>query len=205
MVHREIYRRVSHFVVHRILHTDDTPSRIARGVAIGIFVAWLPFIGLQMLIVLGLSLILRANKVVGLPLVWISNIFTLGPIYYPSYRLGSAMLGADAISTEAFTSGFTEICYSSLPWSTRLSELVSLLLGGILYPTLIGSLIIGSVLGLACYFVTVQAVKRYRALRIAHRAHQRLKKPDPIPFASPQDPAEQDRREAFEKPQAKVG
>ena len=127
MVHRQIYRRISRFIVRRILHTDDTPSRIARGAAIGIFVAWLPLIGLQMLLTLGLSFILRANKLVGLPVVWISNIFTLGPIYYPSYLLGSAMLGSDAISTEAFKQDFANICYSSQPWTARLQELANLL------------------------------------------------------------------------------
>ena len=69
MARKSLYRRIIFFVVHHILHTDDRPSRIARGVAIGMFIAWLPLIGLQMLLVLGLSFIFRANKVAGLPVV----------------------------------------------------------------------------------------------------------------------------------------
>ena len=100
MARKSLYRRVSSFVVHHILHTDDSPSRIARGVAIGMFMAWLPLMGLQMLLVLAFSFIFRANKVVGLPVVWISNPFTLGPIYYPGYLLGSALLRSPPVSIE---------------------------------------------------------------------------------------------------------
>ena len=167
---RTLYRRLSFFVVHRILRTDDSPSRIARGVAIGIFLAWLPLIGLQMLLVLAFSFILRANKVVGLPIVWISNIFTLGPIYYPSYLLGSAILKSQVVGPKSFENHFREIFSSSLPWSGRIKESADLLFGELFYPTFIGSLIIGSLLALPCYFLTIRAIKRHRQHRINRRA-----------------------------------
>ena len=205
MVHRQIYRRISRFLVHRILHTDDSPSRIARGVAIGVFVAWLPLIGLQMLIALGLSFIFRANKLVGLSVVWISNVFTLVPIYYPSYRLGSALLGTDAVGTEAFTHEFTEIYYSSEPWASRLKELADLLFEGILYPTFIGSLVLGFLLAIVAYFLTIKAVKRYRARRITHRGQLTAKESDSIPFHPPPDMPEEDPAQPVEQSQSKVG
>ena len=170
MPHRAVYRRIRFFIVHRILHTDDTPSRIARGVAIGVFIAWLPLIGLQMLLVLGLSIIFRANKVVGLPIVWISNPFTLGPIYYPSYLLGSAMLRSQPVNMASLESRFAE--FSSLSWSLRLRECVDLLFGDIFYPTFIGSLVVGAVMAVGSYFLTVRAVKRHRQRKIARRARK---------------------------------
>ena len=170
MARKSLYRRISFFVVHHILHTDDTPSRIARGVAIGVFIAWLPLLGLQMLLVLGLSFIFRANKVVGLPIVWISNPFTLGPIYYPSYLLGSAMLKLHPVNIEDLEHRFAAVSY--LPWAGRLKELADLLFGEIYYRTFIGSLVTGTILAVASYFLTVRAVKRHRQRRIARRARK---------------------------------
>ncbi len=170
MARNSLYRRISFFVVHRILHTDDTPSRIARGVAIGMFIAWLPLIGLQMLLALGLSFIFRANKVAGLPVVWISNPFTLGPIYYPSYLLGSAMLRSQPVNLESLEHRFA--AFSSLSWSMRFRECADFLFGGIFYPTFIGSLVVGAVMAVATYFLTVRAVNRHRQRRIARRARK---------------------------------
>ena len=170
MPYKGLYRRISFFVVHHVLHTDDTPSRIARGVAIGMFIAWLPLIGLQMALVLALSFIFRANKVVGLPVVWISNPFTLGPVYYPSYLLGAAMLNSHPVSIQYLKQRFAAV--SALPWSLRLKEFADFIFSDVFYPTLIGSLVTGSILALASYFLTVRAVKRHRLRRIARRARE---------------------------------
>ena len=170
MARNSLYQRIIFFVVHHILHTDDTPSRIARGVAIGVFMAWLPLLALQMLLVLALSFIFRANKVVGLPVVWISNPFTLGPIYYPSYLLGSAMLRLHPVNIEDLEGRFATVSY--LPWAGRLKELADLLFGEIYYPTFIGSLVTGTILAVGSYFLTVRAVERYRQRRIARRARK---------------------------------
>ncbi len=201
MARKSLYRRIAFFVVHRILHTDDTPSRIARGVAIGVFIAWLPLIGLQMLLVLGLSFIFRANKVAGLPLVWISNPFTLGPIYYPSYLLGSALLRSQTVNMASLERRFAE--FSSLSWSLRLRECADLLFGDIFYPTLIGSVVIGAVLALGSYFLTIRAVKRHRRRRIARRARRLSKLSEQIIPV----PAEQDNQTVAppEQPKSKAG
>ena len=49
---RKIIRQIEHFIVYRILHADDTPHRLALGIALGVFVAWTPTVGLQMVLVL---------------------------------------------------------------------------------------------------------------------------------------------------------
>ena len=76
---------IKKFVIHKILHIDDTPHRLALGVALGVFIGWTPTIGFQSALVILMALIFKANKVVGLPFVWISNPFTLIPIYWPNY------------------------------------------------------------------------------------------------------------------------
>jgi uncharacterized protein (DUF2062 family) len=76
------------FLEYKILHIDDTPHKIALGLAIGLFIAWTPLLGLHLLIVIFLSMLLRANKFAGLVSVWVSNVFTFFIIYYPSYLVG---------------------------------------------------------------------------------------------------------------------
>jgi len=86
------FRPVLRFVKFRILHVDDSPQRMARGVAAGFFVAYLPFIGLHLPLAFLFALLIRANKVLALVAVWICNPLTFVLIYYPCYRLGRLVL-----------------------------------------------------------------------------------------------------------------
>ena len=78
---------------HCGLDDPSQPHRVALGVALGMFVAFTPTIGFQMVIVLALASVLRANKLVGVPLVWISNPLTIPAIFYAGYSLGRVVLG----------------------------------------------------------------------------------------------------------------
>ncbi|MHC5214907.1 MAG: DUF2062 domain-containing protein, partial [Planctomycetota bacterium] len=76
----------------RILHVDDSPRRMARGIATGFFVAYIPILGLHMLLALLLAWLLRANKAIAVAAVWICNPLTFVLIYYPCYRVGHFLL-----------------------------------------------------------------------------------------------------------------
>ena len=79
-----------------MLHADDTPHRIALGIAIGVFVGLTPTVGFQMLIAGAIAVALRANKLVCIPMVWITNPVTLVPIYAACFSLGNALIGPSA-------------------------------------------------------------------------------------------------------------
>ena len=49
------------FFIYRVLHVDDTPHRIALGVAVGIFVAWTPTVGLHMILTVLLMVSIPAH------------------------------------------------------------------------------------------------------------------------------------------------
>ena len=93
MPYRYVWQRLKDFIVHKVLRLDDTPHRIALGVAIGFFVTWTPTIGIQMILVVALATLLKANKRVGVPFVWISNPLTMVPLYGANYFVGSLLLG----------------------------------------------------------------------------------------------------------------
>ena len=81
-------RPVLRFVKFRLLHVDDSPQQMARGVAAGLFVAYLPLLGLHIPLAFILAQLIRANKALAVVAVWISNPLTFVLIYFPSYRLG---------------------------------------------------------------------------------------------------------------------
>jgi len=64
----------------------------ARGVAIGLFVALTPTVGLQTFLMLALCLLLRGNFLFAFAVSWISNPITLGPLYLGYYLLGELVI-----------------------------------------------------------------------------------------------------------------
>jgi len=160
---RDWYRiavRARRFVVHNVLRADDPPHRLAFGVAIGLFVTFTPTIGFQSVLVVLLAWMFGANKLVGLPLVWISNPATFVPIYYPSYRLGRWVLGGEPVSMKWWkelakppdASGEAIRFY----WG-RFMEIIE--------PLTVGCLLIAIPLAGFGYVMTYQAVTKYRELR----------------------------------------
>jgi len=63
-------------------------------VALGVFCAFIP-VPFQMLIAAVGAIWLRVNILVAVPMVWISNPFTMGPMYYFCYLVGAKMLGRE--------------------------------------------------------------------------------------------------------------
>ncbi len=87
------FRPVLRFINHRILHTEDSPQRIGRGIAIGLFTACLPLFGVHLILAFFFAWALRANKAMAMLFVWVSNPLTAPFIYYPCYRVGRFILG----------------------------------------------------------------------------------------------------------------
>lgn len=60
-------------------------------VALGMFCAFIP-VPFQMVIAAAGAIWIRVNVLVAVPMVWISNPFTMGPLYYFCYLIGALML-----------------------------------------------------------------------------------------------------------------
>ena len=153
-------QRARRFIVHDVLHADDPPHRLALGAAIGVFVTFTPTIGLQMIIVVFLSWLLGANKIIGVPIVWLSNPATFVPMYYSCYVIGRSVLGWPAIS-DAWWSQLSNPPDQWWPmvtfyWS-RLMEIAS--------PLWVGCVMIGFLLAYLTYYVVHQLIATYRLKR----------------------------------------
>jgi uncharacterized protein (DUF2062 family) len=97
----ENFRRLLHFrLVVPVLRAKHPPSYTARSVAVGLLVAMTPTVGAQMVIVLAIWFVVRFirpawdfNVVIAMLWTWITNIFTLAPVYYLFLITGRVMQG----------------------------------------------------------------------------------------------------------------
>lgn len=162
---RHYWRITRDFCVYKVLHADDPPHRLALGIAIGIFVTFLPLIGIQMVVSVFLAWLCRANKVVGVPLVWISNPFTMVPIYYPCYLIGCQLLGRSSDEWQEVYPNFIEILTAAdSTWGEIFNFCWTNLLDFVA-PLSVGSLMVASVLGVLTYYLSLYAIRSYRLKR----------------------------------------
>ncbi|HEY6233314.1 MAG TPA: DUF2062 domain-containing protein [Pyrinomonadaceae bacterium] len=78
----------------RLLALDDPPERTALAFAIGVFIAFSPFLGLHTILATVIAFIFRFNKVAIYTGTFINNpLITLIPIIVASYAIGAFVLG----------------------------------------------------------------------------------------------------------------
>ena len=165
-----IAAKIERFLVYRVLSINDSPHRIALSVAVGIFITWTPTIGLQMMLTIALCFLLRANKLVGVPFVWISNPLTIVPIYVPNYVVGCWILGRTP--TDAWKNLTAASSFSTGFWSRAVDWFDAI--KPIFVELWIGSLAVGLVLGVMTYFTVYRMIVVYRAkLKEFHEHHPR--------------------------------
>ncbi|MCC7335469.1 MAG: DUF2062 domain-containing protein [Pirellulaceae bacterium] len=160
---RHYWKRAKDFCVYKVLHADDPPHRLALGIAVGMFVTFTPLIGFQMLLSVTLAWMLRANKLVGIPLVWISNPATAIPIYYPCYRLGCVLLGGK-VDNEKWTEWQQLQADPTTTWGITIKFWWEGLMD-IIPPLCLGCVVVASALGVLSYYISLLAIRSYRLRR----------------------------------------
>jgi uncharacterized protein (DUF2062 family) len=166
---QKLHRPVAGFIKFRILHVDDTPQRIARGIAVGLWIAFTPFLGLHMILALALAALFRANKALAVLFVWISNPFTLLPIYGSAYLTGRFLVGqfhpsllqpeqAGDLLGELFSFSKMMTCLHS----TAFWEEMAVVFGKIGLEVIVGGFVLGTIVAIAGYTATYWLVNTYR-------------------------------------------
>ena len=156
--------RTRRFIALKVLHTDDTPHAVALGAAIAAVIAFLPLVG-QTVIAIGIAAMFRANKAICIPVVWITNPFTMGPIYYGCFSLGKFVLPGENSSHSEFLPRLIELATSGSVldpqfWVDLFNVLISVGL-----ELWLGCALVGAVVGTASYFMTRTGVVTYRERR----------------------------------------
>jgi hypothetical protein len=119
------FRKLKDYIV-RLSKKGLSPHEIALGVAVGIFVAFIPLFGTHTIMAIALASLLRVNTLIVLLGTQISNPLTLPFQLFISAEVGSVILNGK----------FLEI---------KFSHELSYLLGHYLLPIIVGGLILGIV------------------------------------------------------------
>ncbi len=96
---QRVQRLAHHKLVIPIKRSPHPPEHTARAVMVGLFWAMTPLIGVQMYLVFMTWLIARRSPkfefglIIGMAWTWVTNVFTMWPIYYVFYITGRVLLG----------------------------------------------------------------------------------------------------------------
>jgi uncharacterized protein (DUF2062 family) len=123
----------------------------------GIWIAMLPIVGIQMIVVFLLALIVRANLPLIVALQWISNPLTMAPIYFADYEIGLLILelfGVDYGRNKLLTAEFD---WSGMEFAD-LWELVDTF-----PPMMAGGSVVGISLGVLAVFLYKAMAKLYKS------------------------------------------
>jgi len=159
-------RKLRRIVLHTIIHADDTPHKIALGVGVATLIAFLPLVGFQTAIAIGIAALIRANKAVCVPIVWITNPFTFVPIYGASLALGRFVLASPVSVPDTEILSTLERGHAAATtwdlqfWKSLFFELVGL--GAELW---VGCAIIGLLAAIGAYGISRWGVSGYRERR----------------------------------------
>lgn len=124
---------------------------VAGAMAVGIFAAFIPMFG-QMIIAAAAAMWLRVNLPLAVAMVWVTNPFTVAPIFFFTYKIGAWLLG---INNRTFT------FEPSLDW---LIDNMST----IWQPLVLGSLLVGTLSSLIVY-TAVRLAWRWYVIRKRRR------------------------------------
>ena len=142
MLFREKFRQ--------IFFIRESPRRIAGAFALGVFIGMSPLLGIHTVLGIALAWVLKLNRLVTLIGVYITNPWTIVPIYTFGTWLGARLLGIDHL--------LPEIDWAHISFSALLSDFRPLLM-----PFIIGNTVLGLVSALVSYAVIFTAVKKQHA------------------------------------------
>jgi uncharacterized protein (DUF2062 family) len=130
------------------LQVEDTPTRAALAFALGVFIAFSPFLGIHTAIALGLAFLFRLNRVAILAGTFTNNPWTIAPMYTAGTLVGCGLLRVSPTSLAA------------VDWSLSGRAFYESLLAGLgplRLPFVVGNLVLGAAVAFVV-FVVVRAI-----------------------------------------------
>jgi len=140
--------------VGQLLQLDDTPHRIALAFGIGVFLAFFPILGIHTILGLLIAFLFRLNRAAILVGIYISNPWTLAPLYMAGTLVGCEILG---VSSAELT---------SIDWHLHGRAFYRALFENLrpfVWPFVLGNTVVGVAGGLVGYVVLREILERRRA------------------------------------------
>lgn len=168
------WARAFHYVKHRVRRLPDTPEKIGRGVAAGVFASFTPFYGFHFLLAALISWILRGNILAALLGTFFGNPLTYVPIGVLALQTGHFILGSsydDRIEVSLlgkFAGAGQDLWNNVLALFTgRIPHWDGLILfyHDVFLPYLVGGIGPGILISVICYYLTLPLVRAYQNRR----------------------------------------
>ena len=167
------WRRAASYMGHRLSRLPDTPDRIARGIAAGMFASCTPLYGLHFVIAAIGARAVGGNILAALLGTFLGNPITFPLIVETSVQLGSWLLGLGT------SMHFPQVMAAfGFAWAELWSNLLSLATGGspnwfrlrlffnrVFLPYLLGGVPLGLVTGVIVYTVSLPLIRAYQTNR----------------------------------------
>jgi uncharacterized protein len=167
------WKRAINYLVHRVRRLPDTPHRVARGSALGVFLAFSPFFGLHLVAALIAPFLVRGNVIASVLTSFVGNPITW-PFIIPAALglgrgvLGSYYLGPDRSVPEAVGHATSDLWHNFMAIFTSATAQWQGLLGfwhEVFLPYLVGGGILGLFFGGIAYVLTLRLLNAYQIAR----------------------------------------
>ena len=162
---RVSFSRSVQYFQKRVMRLTGSPHAVAFGFAIGVAVAFTPFLGLHIILGIGIAYLLGANLVAAALGTAVANPLTLPFILASTYRLGRVFVGGPA----HFRNG------SDVP--ANLAEKSLHAIWPVIKPMLVGAIPLGLGAGILAYIVVLLATRAFRTVRTERLAARRRAQP----------------------------
>lgn len=136
--------------LREVASINDSPRKIAISFAIGIFIGMSPVLGLHTMLGIAAAWLFRLNKFVTIIGVYITNPWTIVPIYTFATWIGAKILGINKV--------IPSINWHNLSLSRLIIEMEHLL-----WPFVFGTTLIGSLSAVIGYIVIYHSVIKSRS------------------------------------------
>ena len=161
----QFFRVQYHRFKQRLTQIRDTPHAIAGGVAIGVLFGFTPLLGFKTLLAVLAAWAFRCSKLSAVLAVTFHDILLpLGPFFLRwQFQIGFFLISRPhRLPPKLSHKHFHFDNY--LSWKTL----------HVLWPTFIGSLVIGTPMAILMYFIVLEIVKRAHAARARHVPQRQL-------------------------------
>jgi uncharacterized protein (DUF2062 family) len=164
------WSRSAQYFRKRVVRLAGSPHSVALGFAIGVAVAFTPFLGLHIVIGIGIAYLAGASLVAAALGTAVANPLTIPFILASTYRIGRFFVGGPA----RFGNG------SDVP--ANLAEKALHAIWPVIKPMMIGAIPLGLATGIAAYVVVLLATRAFRAVRTERlAARRRAQRPPATP------------------------
>ncbi|MEJ2685512.1 MAG: DUF2062 domain-containing protein [Candidatus Sulfobium sp.] len=135
--------------IRQILSVNEPPARVATAFAVGVFIGMSPFLGIHTVLGLALAWQFKLNKFVTLIGVYVTNPWTIVPIYSFGTWVGVRVMGLDNV--------IPAIDWSHITFLGFFENFRPLLI-----PFLVGSLLVGSIAAVISYMTIYRLARKNR-------------------------------------------